>query len=315
MANCNKQFLTFNDSITLTTTQEENLRRGRDSLRDEIKQYYKDKNLNQPQFCGQGSFAMRTTIQQDGEDYDLDDGIYVQHLPENKSDWPKTEVVHAEIIEAVKNHTTTPPLDKHACVRVQYKNDYHIDLAIYAKNDDKTHLARKGSEQWEENDPNLFDQWFHDKLETFGEQYRRLCKYIKKWSYYNGYSDEITGFLISTLVGNNISTGDDNDDSTLAATLDKIVTNLKQNRCITRPVEPHKNMTKKFPDDEFQKKFIDRFSEFSTKAKNAVDASTEKESCDIWISLFGSDFPESNESVYDRSFSTNITEEVHPWGN
>ena len=40
----------------------------------------------------------------DGE-YDLDDGVYLRHLGDNKSEWPKTETVHEEIMEAVEEHT------------------------------------------------------------------------------------------------------------------------------------------------------------------------------------------------------------------
>jgi hypothetical protein len=317
MADCHGEFQRFQENIRLSSTQEENLRRGRDSLREKVKKYYADKELKQPTFHGQGSFKMRTTISQSEEDYDLDDGVFLKHLPEKKEDWPKTEDVHAEIVEAVDGHTDTPPKDKTSCVRVQYKSDYHIDLAIYGEEGDKTFLAKKGDEQWEENDPRLFKDWFADHLESYGEQFRSICKYIKKWAYYNGYS-QISGFLITILVGNNFVDGyDDRDDEALEKTLVGIVDDLSHNRCINRPVDPKKNMTSEFSDDDFQKLFINRFTSFRDMASEAVSISDKEKACEKWRKLFGDDFPKGENDEQDGARSkgpAKITSETRPWG-
>lgn len=259
---------------------------------------------------------MKTIIVQMDEDYDLDDGVYLNNLPIEKNDWPKTEDVHKNILKAVDGHTDIPVIDKNACVRVQYKKDYHIDLAIYGIYDGKTYLARKGHEQWEENDPKLFTDWFYENKETYGENFRSIIKIIKKWAYFNGYHNEVSGFLITILVGNNYTENDPARlDCILANTLKAIVTDLEQNRKIVRPVKPKKNKTEKYTSEEFQKFFIDRFANFKTKANKAVNASSKKDACDIWISLFGDDFPDCDEhpeQTQDRNFS--ITRETRPWG-
>ena len=317
MADCTKEFKTFLEKIELSNTKVENLRRGRDALREKIRNYYSENNKKQPNFCGQGSFTMKTTIVQSDEDYDLDDGVYLNNLPDDKKDWPATEDVHNEIVEVVAGHTDTPPVDKKACIRVQYKKDYHIDLAIYGTCDNKIYLARKGDEQWEENDPKLFTEWFYEKEKLYGENFRNIIKIIKKWAYFNGYQDEISGFLITILVGNNFTDdASERIDIIFANTLKAIVEDLNANKKVVRPVKPKKNKTEKYTADEFQKKFIDRFARFKTKANSAVNTSTKKEACDIWISLFGEDFPDSDEhpqQATERSF--NIVKETRPWGN
>lgn len=316
MANCTNEFNQMLEKIDLSKTKIENLKRGRDALREKISNYYSENGQKQPDFCGQGSFKMKTTIIQKDEDYDLDDGIYLNNLPAKKDEWPKTEDVHKDIVNAVDGHTDTPPKDKNACVRVQYKNDYHIDLAIYGIHDGKTYLARKGEEQWEENDPKLFTNWFLEKKDAYGENFRTIIKIIKKWAYYNGYQDEISGFLITILVGNNYAESNSiRIDSILADTLKAIVTDLDQNGKIVRPVKPRKNKTEKYSPDEFKKFFINRFDTFKTKANKAVNAASKKEACDIWISLFGDDFPDCDEhpeQAQDRSYS--IARETRPWG-
>lgn len=316
MANCTNEFKQMLEKIDLSKNKIENLKRGRDALRGKISDYYSENNQKQPNFCGQGSFKMKTTIVQKDEDYDLDDGVYLNNLPAEKDKWPKTEDVHKDILKAVDGHTDTPPEDKSACVRVQYKKDYHIDLAIYGTYDEKIYLARKGDKQWEENDPKLFTDWFYEKKDMYGENFRTLIKIIKKWAYFNGYQDDISGFLITILVGNNYTEKDSSRiDCILADTLKAIVTDLEQNRKIVRPVKPKINKTEKYTDDEFQRLFIDRFAVFKIKANKAVNMASKQDACDIWISLFGDDFPDCDEhpeQTQDRSFS--ITRETRPWG-
>jgi len=315
MADCNKEFTQFLENIQLGKTKIEHLRTSRDALREKIKAYYKEKNKNIPNFLGQGSFKVYTCINQIDEDYDIDDGVYLQHLPEKKDDWPKTETVHDEIIDAVKNHTDQPPKDKTACVRVQFKKDYHVDLAIYCEYEDKVYLARKGAEQWEENSPKLFTEWILAKVKTHGEQLRNVIKYIKKWAYYNGWNDHISGFFITILVGNHFSQSSARDDLALYNTLVKVADYLKINRKIIRPVKPMKNMIESFSEADMDE-MISRFEKFRDKAKKAVVEIAKKDAQETWQSLFGDDFPKYiEEKQTDNSSNFNITRKNKPWGN
>jgi len=316
MADCNKEFSQFLDKIQLGKTKIEHLRTSRDALRDRIKTYFDDKGENIPNFTGQGSFKAHTCINQSDEDYDIDDGVYLQHLPEDKDDWPKTETVHEEIKEAVKDHTDLPLKDKTTCVRVQFKKEYHVDLAIYGEFEEKIYLARKGNEQWEENNPKLFTEWVLGKVKSYGEQLRNLIKYVKKWAYYNGWIDSISGFFITILVGNHFSSVAERDDLALYNTLVNITDYLKINRKIIRPVVPMKNMTESFSDAEMDK-MISQFEKFRDSAKKAVMGIEKKVAQETWLSLFGDDFPKYIEEKKKNEVSSNtvITRENKPWGN
>ena len=312
MADCSKEFTQFLDKIQLGKTKIEHLRTSRNALRERIKTYYKEKGENIPDFLGQGSFKAHTCINQTEEDYDIDDGVYLQHLPEKKDDWPKTETVHGEIVKAVEEHTDQPPTDKTTCVRVQFKKEYHVDLAIYGEFDGKVYLARKGNEQWEENNPRLFTEWILDKVKLQGEQLRNVIKYVKKWAYYNGWIDSISGFFITILVGNQFSPASERDDLALYYTLVNISNYLKSNRKIIRPVRPMKNMTESFSEAEMDK-MVSHFEKFRDKAKDAIMGAVKKDAQESWLSLFGDDFPKYIEE--DSSSNFNITKENKPWGN
>ena len=315
MANCNAEFLTFLDTIKLSKNKVSYLRRSRDAIRERIINYYKEKELVQPEFCGQGSFKVKTGINQSDEDYDIDDGVYLKHLPEKKEDWPKTETVHKEIYEAVNGHTDTPPEDKKSCIRVQYKREYHVDLAIYVEKDSKIYLARNGTDQWEENSPKLFTAWFYEKLDMHGEQFRSVCKYIKKWSYNKGWVDSISGFLITILTGDHFYGSLARDDIALSETLKRIVSYLEFNRTIIRPVEPKKEMTESLSDKDMDT-MIRRLKGFRDSAEKSVSIEDKEEAQNIWRQLFGEDFPKNNDNQ-DNYFSKiyTIKKENKPWGN
>lgn len=62
MANINDLFIDFNETISLSKGKVDNLRRGRDALRKKIKEWFRDNKKDEPRFCWQGSFAMKTTV-------------------------------------------------------------------------------------------------------------------------------------------------------------------------------------------------------------------------------------------------------------
>ena len=64
MADIHALFMSFNDSITLSNSKTSSLRTSRDSLRKGIKEWFSDNDKQKPKFCWQGSFAMKTTVNQ-----------------------------------------------------------------------------------------------------------------------------------------------------------------------------------------------------------------------------------------------------------
>ena len=198
MANCHDNFFKnregkdcFEKAITIKESEKDRLIKGRNSLRDKIRDYFKNKEkVKGPKFHGQGSYSMKTLLSPvaKGIEYDLDDGIYIIDLTEYDDDLPSPATIHQWILEAVQDHTSTPPVDKDACVRVIYKNDYHIDLPAYKVNagwyGDNYELARKSG--WERASAKNITKWFNDKAKE-SPQIRRIVKYAKAWRDYRLY--------------------------------------------------------------------------------------------------------------------------------
>jgi hypothetical protein len=198
---------------------------------------------------------------------------------------------------------------------VRYKKEYHVDLSIYGEDEGTIYLARTDSGQWEENNPKLFTQWFLDKLKVSGEQLRNVCKYIKKWSYYNGWIEDISGFLITILTGDHFCRYKDRDDISISKTLKEIVSHLELNREILRPVVPCKNMIGSMSDKEVDA-MIERFKQFRDKTEEAVATDEKEKAHKIWRELFGDEFPKYKDEQKNNSTPIyTITRENKPWGN
>jgi hypothetical protein len=82
MANCDDLFQTFDENISVSSARKKTLRKSRNAIRDRIRKHFKEElKVTVPKFHGQGSYSMDTLVNPlDGCDYDIDDGVYLQHL-------------------------------------------------------------------------------------------------------------------------------------------------------------------------------------------------------------------------------------------
>ncbi|WP_432404875.1 cyclic GMP-AMP synthase DncV-like nucleotidyltransferase [Wukongibacter sp. M2B1] len=294
MANLNKLFSDFNKEITLKSKKKENLKRGRNALRDKIRDKFSEKDRSKPKFCGQGSYMMKTVVNPIDSEYDLDDGVYIQGYSEKEiKEWPKASTIHTWIKDAVDGHTSKSPVDKNTCVRVIYVNDYHIDLPAYIMKDDKAYLAHK-RDGWIVSDPKAFTDWFRGKVKNDGEQLRSLVKYLKAWKDYK--KVDLKGISITILVGENFYDYENRDDLALLGTLTNIIESLEDKFECVKPVAPNENLFEGYSETK-QAEIIKAITDLRDSIQKAVDKEDEKEASDIMINYFGSRFPQGESST------------------
>ena len=78
MFNCAKEMEKFHqEKVTLSETEQRKMRNRRDTNRNRLKKGLSDNHHPQIKSCySQGSYRMRTMVQDDECDYDIDDGVY-----------------------------------------------------------------------------------------------------------------------------------------------------------------------------------------------------------------------------------------------
>lgn len=320
MANNHEQFKAFHDEIKATSTRRKTLKKNRDTLRTKIKKYFKDNHSDyiQPTFFWQGSYAMRTLLNPIKDEnglgaYDLDDGIYFESddINDRKSiDW-----YHQEVYEAVKDHTDNGAEDLDPCVRVQYADGHHIDLAIYFwhTTQDKTMLAHR-KEPWHESNPDEMIDWFSDECED-KTKLRELVRFMKAWCEYKRSEGTKmpSGCIMSMLTSKYYKWNDENRyDIAMRDILKKMYDDLsiEGNFHCKRPVAPYEDLFDNYTKSR-KDTFLKELKSFKEDAERAIASKNPHEACLKWQNHFGERFScstakDEDEDAEQKDFSGSI---------
>jgi len=203
MANVQKQFDEFNDTIKLGRFDEnQTLREKRDIIRDKLRErlpaVFKKYKESCPaySFRDQGSYEMGAGTKPLDGDFDIDQGLYFM-VP--SSSYPDPVTLKKRVHEALDGHTKDVRI-RRPCVTVFYQRSgesvYHVDLAIYsdgkANTDAKGRIAmgREGSTAayrvWDVSNPQaLTDTIFARFTGIDRDQFRRVVRALKRWKHEN----------------------------------------------------------------------------------------------------------------------------------
>ena len=284
MANCHDLFLEFNSNLGITQTKKDSLMSSRDTLREKIKNHFKENHPDyKPEFFIQGSYKMKTLIRTKDDTCDLDDGIHFKMEPDVS---PTT--LQKWVFEAVEGHTTGGQEHRAKCIRVIYKNDYHIDLPVYkqADEDDYPYLAVKNKE-WdeEESDPKGFVDWFNERKT---DQITRNARYLKAWG--DKKNHKMPSGLAMSLFAEKYNKENDRDDVALKDTLIAMRDNLKVNWEAKMPTRSFDDVLSKY-DETFKNNFFDALDSFIGDAEKAIEEESQLEASKLWRKHLGSRFP------------------------
>ncbi len=294
MADLHKEFISFHNDIALPAARKNSLRCSRDAVRTKIRNHFRaELKLSSPKFHAQGSYAMVTTVVPLDGEYDLDDGVYLQHLDEHdQSEWPTTETVHGWLVEAVNGHTNEPPIDKPTCVRLRYAGAYHLDLPCYAKFKGDYLLAIKGDSQWKKSDPKAITDWFKGRVKQQGEQLRRMVRCLKAWDdHQSGIRGKMAnGLILTVLAGRWFIPDADHDDAAFTRMVASISNDIGQCFSTTNPVDASEDLANRLSDAR-RKRVQTAFAELSEAANEARRADKRAKASEMWRKQFGDRFP------------------------
>ncbi|MCW5608879.1 MAG: hypothetical protein KIT26_12645, partial [Nitrosomonas sp.] len=134
--NCNKELRGYHSTeVTLSNNHQKEMRGRRDNGRTRLENGLTKAGHPLPEeFSSQGSYAMRTMVQ-DGEcDYDIDDGVYFNKGELKDDDGTDLSALQARqrVCKALKDDRLAYNAElKTNCVRQQYPTGYHIDIPVY----------------------------------------------------------------------------------------------------------------------------------------------------------------------------------------
>lgn len=311
MLNFHDEFLEFDNKIKLTTARRNNILSSRDAVREKIRQYFnKELAINKPLFRVQGSFTINTTLNPiDDNEVDIDDGVYLQHIDsEEIQDWPSPKEAHETICNALDGHTQDGCESKTCCIRVLYKNIYHLDLPVYIMKGDKAFLAQTKVNEWVDSDSKAFKDWFYENRQDI--QTTRIVRYLKAWRDYLELG--ITSIELTILAVKCHVVYSERDDVSFLETVKKIQETVKRDKFVKKPVSPFENLWNDLDDKQRQKR-LDDYSDLYNDVNDALSNSSNSRASNLLVALFGSRFPLKDDA--ENKVYIQTTTGAKPWGS
>jgi len=311
--NCHREMRGFHaDSVTLSNKQQNKMRDRRDNARIRLKAGLNDDGYSLPkEFSSQGSYAMRTMVQDPDCDYDIDDGVYFDVDALKKSD--NEDISPLDARKRVKSslrdeRLTYKAVVKTNCVRQNYPEGYHIDIPVYRinqfidswGNNIKTFELASGDE-WVESDARAVTKWFTDEVgaelksgESDTSQLRRLTKLTKKFarSRIQWKNKTTSGICITKLIVDHFVPQKYRDDLALRKTWNEINLNLKLDSTVRHPTQSDKNLADS--GDDGVAFFQDCLNNGLSNLDILEDDCSHEKACKAWDKVFNTTYFSNN---------------------
>lgn len=290
----------FHTIIRIDHSKKTSLLSNKTALRNKIKNHFDEKGRSKPKFFIQGSMDnnVSTGINPINEDYDIDDGVYLQNIT---TDDITPETAHLWVYNAVLGHTNST-VDKSKCVRVNYaNNEKHVDLPIYIEEDGESYLAIKGK-GWIKNKPKEISHWFKEESneDNKGKDFRKVVRFLKAWKDKresdNTSLELFGGFQLSILASDYFPDNYDNDlEKLFYYTVKSINENLWLHPPLRNPVDWWQDTLKYYSESRIDT-FKDEFQKLYDKCHDAYNEEDDEKKLLKWQKVFGSRFPNIEKS-------------------
>jgi hypothetical protein len=307
---CSKDIAKFHDEkVTLRESDRREMKERRDNGRTRLENGLGEAGHPLPKMiCSQGSYQMRTMVQDENLDYDIDDGVYFK--PEDLKGADGKELtplqVRQRICEALtRDQRFASPAEVHDnCVRQEYQAGYHIDIPAYRVliekdevGEDKEAYELASKDAWQISDARSVTKWFKDAVRGLngedgddGFQMRRVVRMSKAYARSRDDWKESTtsGITISKLVVDEFRASEGRDDLALLDTWKAINVRLQGSTEVAHPINPTPlaaagNKKVEF----FQKKLSDALKSLEVLED---DDCTRNEARAAWDSVFNTNF-------------------------
>jgi hypothetical protein len=261
--NCNAEMVAYHrDEVTLSLKQQQDMRARRNAGRTRLENGLNTAGKPQPwEVRSQGSYQMRTMVQDPENDYDIDDGAYFQHddLKDDDGLHLLPLAARQRVCDALKwdGRFKQEAEVKNNCVRQAYAAGYHIDVPVYRimvvkdwQGNESERYELASGDAWIISDAQAVTRWFNNKVKELngndgelsegqadGSQLRRVTKLSKKFARRAEWKAKTTsGITITKLVVDHFVASPNRDDTALLETWKKIKTALVWSTQVAHPV-------------------------------------------------------------------------------
>ena len=196
--------------VGLSQSQRQTLKDRRDSNRDRLRSGLgKNEDPAVKRSVTQGSFAMRTIIQEPNNAYDIDDGaVFTKDSLKGPRGGEKSPLDTRKMVrDAVHSDSfAKPPEVKTNCIRVYYNDGPHVDIPVYRELKDwlGNTSYELASAEWKQSDPDgvngWFKSWLNRKKDNGQKHSRELIRLVKSICKNRQSYPLPSGFVITLLI-------------------------------------------------------------------------------------------------------------------
>ncbi|MGU3779200.1 cyclic GMP-AMP synthase DncV-like nucleotidyltransferase [Burkholderia metallica] len=253
MFDCHKEMSSFHgEEVTLTQTQRNEMRERRNNGRTRLESGLERDGHPLPDHHSQGSYAMHTMVQDDDNEYDIDDGAYFKEgdLADANGNSLTPRQAKDRVRDALaQDKRMANDAEVHRnCVRQPYPQGYHIDIPVYrtivetdahGRQTEKYELASENT--WEVSDAREVTRWFKDQVSKAGDNAKQLRKVVRLTKFYarsrKAWKERTgSGITITRLVCDEFAAVKDRDDQSLRDTWKRIHARLLRSLRVEHPV-------------------------------------------------------------------------------
>lgn len=297
------------EKVTLRDKDRTDMRERRDNGRTRLKNGLNENDHAQPKMvCSQGSYQMRTMIQDEDCDYDIDDGVYFLSNDMKSGDGVDLTPFQARqrVCDALSYDLrfASPAEIHNNCVRQEYQAGYHIDMPVYriqvqneGMDNEKEVYELASSDMWQAADARAVTQWFRDVISQLngedgddGLQMRRVVRLTKAFARSRKeWKDKTTsGITLTRLVVDEFRPFKGRDDQALLETWKVINSRLATSKKVEHPV----NVTDLAKEGDAKVAFFQNClpDALETLAILEKDDCTRNEARDAWDSVFNTTY-------------------------
>lgn len=294
----NDHFKKFVANISLNPTRTARIESAINGWETKFKEDEKIKDIFVDYYT-QGSYSTNTGVRpKSGEEFDVD---VVLVLDINEDDDPK-EILH-RIKDRIKSHKgfedRLKPKDR--CVRINYANDFHVDVVPAFTYGDYIKIPSKKEGEWTTTNPAGFKKWCDDINKDSDDYFSKIVKILKHWRDENVGKDTAPKSILLTTLAGNAHVKEPSVAESLVKTLEVMIKNLDELvqglaedsdvPFVENPSLLDENLARNWTKLKAHR-FLSKLRTMKDDCQAALDEKDKDESIKMWQDIFGStDFP------------------------
>jgi len=289
----------FEEKIRVSNEELKKLKAHCEANEDRIIKELKDNyDLSRNSFENQGSYAMKTLIQEDNNSYDIDDALIIDNdllKDENGIELSPSEYKDLVLNAINDKRFRKEPQKLKNCVRVYYNEGHHVDIACIRKRFtfSGNEILELPSTDWKQTDPKEINTWFNKKITDLnennkdsGSQLRRMIRYLKKFSRSRKSWNMPCGLILTMLAVENFEYYK-RDDECFYWLLKNILNRLLNNGLVVYNLANKSEILTKTSYDADMKEFRDKLNEtFEKISMLEKDNCSAKDAREAWEYVF-----------------------------